>query len=178
MRIDDGDSALGWKPQSAIASPDAGRLIAAVAFEGTQAVALAIGDRRDRLDSSGGELVQLTPADAIDPAIAADPEVAVIVFENLEHAVIEEPVFGRVPGEDAVLDPRQPAVVASDPQHAIGVLIDGAHVLARQARCFAVARKPAAAEPGDPRGGAAPEDVAACLENDGNAIVRQPVAGR
>ena len=73
------------------------------------------------------KIVQFLFAHAVDAAIAAHPEPAVIVFENLEDAVVIQPVFCGVACKASILESRQPAVICTDPQSPVVVLFERPH---------------------------------------------------
>src|SRR4051812_25090705 len=88
------------------------------------------------------QVVKLAALEAHEPAIAAEPEAAVIVGGDLgDDVVAEAPPGGEV--EDApALQPRQAAALRADPEGAVGIPPQGAHAGGEQA----VARVPCAGD--------------------------------
>src|SRR5258705_7326816 len=93
----------------------------AITFGAWHAIGLVVGQASDGLELAVCKIVQLLFAHAVDAAVAAQPEPAVIVLEDLKDAVVEQPVFGGVACEPPVLEPSQPAVIGADPQRAVAV---------------------------------------------------------
>jgi hypothetical protein len=85
-----------------------------------------------RFIPSVGEIVELPFGDAVNAAIRTHPEIAALVFENLENAVVKKPVFCRVSGKSSVFEPHQTAVVTADPERAARVFVKRADQIARQ----------------------------------------------
>src|SRR4029078_3074362 len=102
-----------------------------ITFDVLHPVALAKCDRRNCADFSLGKTVQFLFAHAINAAIAAHPEPAVVVFQNLKHAVVEEPLFSCVAREPAIPEPSEPAFIRANPHCAIAVLPERPYGIAR-----------------------------------------------
>src|SRR5262249_30682638 len=108
-------------PEFAVAGSDARRPATAIAFRARHAVALVVGQRGDRLATALREVDQLLPVHARDAAIAAHPEPAAVVRENLEDAIVEQAVFRGVAREASILEAAQAAVVGANPQRAVRI---------------------------------------------------------
>ena len=177
-RINHRHAAHRRKPELAVARLDARRPAPAVAFDVLHPVALAKGDRRDRADFPLGKIVQFLFAHAIDAAIAAHPDPAEVVFQDLKHAVVKEPVLRRVAREPAILEAPQPAVIRANPQRAIAVLSERPHRIARQAVRFGPGGEASIPEMRQAAVAAQPEAACAISNNDFGVITSQSVFGR
>lgn len=89
FRVKHGDTILGGKPELAIPRFDTRRPAAAITFHIQHAIAPAVDNRGDGAARTGSEPIELLLAHAVDAAIAAHPEVAASIFEDLENAVVE-----------------------------------------------------------------------------------------
>src|SRR5262245_51238592 len=153
------------EPEPAVARLDAGGPKPAVAFGIEHAVAFAVGDRIDPPNFSLGEFVQFTFVDAVDAPVAAHPQIAAPVLQDLKDAVVEQPVPDRVAGEFAVLEPAQAAVVSSDPERAVAVFVKRAHAITRQSLRLSPRGAAAVFETDQPAVGADPERAVATFDN-------------
>src|SRR5581483_8114261 len=91
-----------------------------------------------------GKLGQLMLVDTINTAIAAHPEIAASVLQDLEDSVIEQAIANSVVSEVAVLKPSQTAVIGSNPKNTVSIFIQGTNAAAREAVRFPPALKLAA----------------------------------
>ena len=77
LGIDYGNTVLCGKPQLAIARPDAGRPMSAVAFDVSHALCFAVSDRSDAGGFGSGKVAcQLLLLHPIDALVGTHPEVA------------------------------------------------------------------------------------------------------
>src|SRR6266567_5061928 len=97
------------------------------------AVRPAIKRGTDRAHRSVGNAVEIAFVDSPDAFVAADPQTAMPVFENVPHHVIRQALCFSEPGEAAVLEPRDSAAKRPDPQGAFRVLVDRSNEVTREA---------------------------------------------
>ncbi len=81
---------------------------------------------------TGCKLLQLVFLYPEDPFIAAHPEVPMVILENLENTVIEQPFGRRIPDELPILEPVQSSSVRPDPENPVPVRVDGTDVVVRK----------------------------------------------
>lgn len=118
-RVDDGDPAVGGKPQPTIACAHAGGLHRAGQFQGAE----AIGPTEER----GVNAIHLTichgmqflPRNRVDAASAGHPQPAQTIVQYLENRGVRQAFGGRKVAEQAVVQPEQSAVQRADPEGAI-----------------------------------------------------------
>src|SRR5882724_6529947 len=60
----------------------------------------------------------------MDASQAAQPEVTVLIFEDLVNDVLDQPVLGAKGGDPPVFDPAE-AALRANPQRAVRIFIDG-----------------------------------------------------
>ena len=102
-----------------------------------QAVPDAEHGQRDRTPTSRRQLVELGPAHSRKTPVRTHPEIAVVVFENLEDPVIVEALISRVAREPVCNQAIQSAVVGADPELTVSVFVEGSHLAADEAFGFA-----------------------------------------
>jgi len=101
----------------------------------------------------------------IDALVAAHPEIAAPVFQNLKHAVVEQAIFHGVAGEAAILEARQAAVIRADPENSLGVFVKRPEVIARQSVLFGVGGEPSVSGARKPAPRSEPEIAGAVFQN-------------
>ncbi len=87
-RIDRDDPAHGGDPEASVAAAPTRRLTAAAALGARHAVAAVEHERRDRAARAGGDRLEIGPRDAVDAAVAGDPERALAVVEQAREVVV------------------------------------------------------------------------------------------
>src|SRR5262249_30750637 len=151
------------EPESAVARPPPGRR-PAVALGAPHPVGSAVDDGSDARACAVGHLVELLPGDPKDAAVAAHPEVAVLVLDDAVDHVVEQPLLAGDGGEAAVLQPVEPAAVGPDPQASRRVLVQREHEIVGEAVRLRVGREAAVLEPVEPAApGPDPEAALAVL---------------
>lgn len=78
-----------------------------------------------------GIIVQFFLTDAIDAEVAAYPKVFCGVFEDLKHAVVEQPFLLRDAGHSVILDPRQSVIISAYSDRSFAIFIDRSDDLIR-----------------------------------------------
>jgi hypothetical protein len=131
-RIDDRSALQRWKPQPAIASAETGGLTDAVALAALHAVGLAVDPALDRGGDSVGELVELSFRHPEDALVRRQPQVALVVLQDLVHKIVEKPVLRGERGKAVVLEPVEPSASGGNPEDAFTVLVDRADDVARE----------------------------------------------
>ena len=171
------DASLRRQPERSVGHPQAGRLTAPIALESRQAVDDAEPGSPDCGESPLGELAQIRLADPRDPSIAAHPEVAPAVVEDLEDAVVVHAVPRRVPRQPGRLPAgtirrhRCRSTAPSRPRTARG---RGC----RPGRRVRIAGKPAVLQAAEAAARADPELRLTTAEQRCDAVVNQAVGRR
>jgi hypothetical protein len=91
-----------------------------------------VRNRGNFANTSLSEIVELSFSDAINAQIATDPEVLPTIFNNLKHAIVEQPFIGGVACKAPVFETIQTTVIGANPQFTIAVFMDGAHITGGQ----------------------------------------------
>src|ERR1700761_9410859 len=94
---------------------DSPRHDAAITLIAEHAVDFSVGGGGHGLYGSPRQGVQFLFADAVNSPAAANPEKALLVFEDLEDAIIKKAVGGGVAGELAVFVAQHATVVGTNP---------------------------------------------------------------
>src|SRR5262249_47286927 len=131
----------------------------------------------NRRDAAFGEIVELLAADAIDALVAAHPEVAGIVREDLKDPVAEQTIAHIVVCAASIFETVQAAVIGADPERPVVVLVKRADTVARQAIGLRVRRELTIRQMNQSPVGAEPEGPGAIFEDRVGFIVRQSVRG-
>src|SRR5262245_4197013 len=98
-------------------------MAAAVAFPDLHSIGRAVGNRVNRLEPSGSELVEVLPVDLEDAPVAAQPEVILPILKNLVDHVVKQPVLGTKGCELAVPEPVQATAISANPEGARAIFI-------------------------------------------------------
>src|SRR5215472_17416026 len=132
LRINNRNSILRRKPQFAVFRFDTGWPHAAIALHIKHAVGFSICHGRDRRALSVSKRIQILLAYSIDAAVTTHPEVASLVFKDLEYAIIKEAVAFGITRKFSIFKTPESSIVSSNPDHAIAVLIDCSDIVAGQ----------------------------------------------
>src|SRR5262249_15561267 len=103
--VDHSGASRGWEPQPPVSRPNSRGLPSSVAFGVRQPIFFSISNTRDRFDLALGEVLELLFAHAVNPPIAAHPEVASQVVEHLKDSAVEQSVAGPIVREAPVTVP-------------------------------------------------------------------------
>src|SRR5438552_856472 len=174
-RINHRGSVSRGKPEPAVAPLPTRRLAAAVAFQSEQAIVFSASDRSKPASLSIGKIIQLLALDPIDSPVATHPEITAPIFQNLEHAVVEETIFRGVTGKAAILEAAEATIISADPENPVSIFIERSDVIARQSILFGVGPKLALSVAGESAPGSEPELAGAILHNCFHLIAGQAV---
>ena len=142
-----GRSILGWKPKLAVARFDPTRPATSVTLDVEHAVAPSVGNRSERAAAAFGKLIQLIPVCPMNAAVGTHPKITTVVFENLEDAIVKQTFLHGEARKFPIFEAAQAAIVRTNPQHAVGILIQRAHMIAGQSIAFCPGGKASVLQP-------------------------------
>src|SRR5205807_2415600 len=120
------------EPKFPVARLDSGGMKTTRAFQALHPLCATVGNGTDLHRFAGGNVFQFTTSHAKDSLVAAQPEIAMAIFEDLRNHVVRQAVRSGKGRKLAPGEPRQ-ACAGADPERALRITIDGSDKVAGQA---------------------------------------------